>query len=53
MRKTKLKDVVYPSGVLAAAAVFGDEKIKEKAIAESIPDFIRFNIVEGEVRDVI
>ena len=30
----------------------GDESIKEKALANAIPEFIRFNIVESEVRNV-
>ena len=28
-------------------------KLKEKAYNDSIPEFIRFNIVENEVRDVL
>ena len=30
-----------------------NEEIKEKAYNESIPEFIRFNIVESEVRNVL
>ena len=49
----KLKKTVYPSGVIAAATVQKDDSIKEKAAAESIPEFMRFNIVEGNIRDVV
>ena len=52
IRKAKLRNVLYPSGILAAAAVSGDSKIKEQAMKASIPEFMRFNIVESEVRNV-
>lgn len=52
IRRAKLRETVYPSSVIAAAEVAGDERIKEKAAAESIPEFIRFNIVESEIRNV-
>lgn len=51
-RKAKLRSVIYPSSIVAAAAVSGDSKIKERAMEASIPEFIRFNIVESEVRNV-
>ncbi len=52
IRKAKLKSVIYPSSIITAAAVSGDSKIKERAMEESIPEFMRFNIVENEVRNV-
>jgi len=52
LRKAKLQSVVYPSSVIAEAAVSGDGKVKERAVKTSIPEFIRFNIVESEVRNV-
>jgi len=51
IRKTKLKNVLFPSSVVAAAAVSGED-IKEQAIKSSIPEFLNFNIVESEVRNV-
>ncbi len=53
LRACKLSEPIYPAGVLMAAAVSNDEKIKEQALAESIPEFLRFNIVENEVRNVV
>ncbi|MCR5066872.1 MAG: helix-turn-helix transcriptional regulator [Erysipelotrichaceae bacterium] len=53
IRKAKLRDVVFPSSIIVASEVTGNEQIKKKAIEESIPEFIRFNIVENEVRNVI
>lgn len=52
IRKAKLRNPVFPSSVIAAAAVSKDNGIMEKAIAESIPEFMRFNIVESEIRNV-
>ncbi len=51
-RKAKLRSVIYPSSIIAAAAVSGDSKIKERAMETSIPEFMRFNIVENDVRNV-
>lgn len=52
IRKMKLKNTIYPSSVIAASAVSSDDWIKKKAAAESIPEFMRFNIVESEIRNV-
>lgn len=52
IRKLKLKKPVYPSSVIAASAVAKDERILEEAKAASIPEFMRFNIVESEIRNV-
>jgi len=54
LRSLKLKEPVFPSGVLAAAAVSRDgEKIKINAVQNAIPEFARFNIIEREIRNVI
>ena len=53
LRRLKLKETVYPKSILAVYAVSSNEEIKEKAYNESIPEFVRFNIVENEVRNVL
>ena len=53
LRKSKLREVIYPSSVLAAAAVSKNSTVKSRAMQEAIPEFIQFNIVESEVRNVI
>lgn len=53
IRKLKLKKTLYPSSVIIAYEVSQNEKVKEQALKDSIPEFIRFNIVESEVRNVI
>ena len=53
LRTKKLQEIIYPSGIITQAIVTGDETIKSKAINESIPEFLRFNIVEKDIRDVV
>lgn len=53
IRKRKLKEVIYPSSVLIQSAVTHDDEIKKQAIRDSIPEFMRFNIVENEVRNIV
>ena len=53
IRTCKLKEPLYPMGVLTLSAVSGDFGAKEETYRDAIPEFIRFNIVESEVRNVI
>ena len=53
LRRCKLEKPVYPASVRAlSAAAQNDAAIKE-AVKTAIPEFMRFNIVENEVRNVI
>lgn len=52
IRVQKLDQPHFSEGVVLACAATGDESIKTEAIAKAIPEFMRFNLVEGEVRDV-
>lgn len=53
LRCLKLKEILFPAGVLIVADVTKNDRIKQEALAEAIPEFMRFNIVESEVRNVI
>lgn len=53
LRRLKLQNTIFPMGVLAMSEVANDPQIKERSIKEAIPEFMRFNIVESEVRNVI
>lgn len=53
LRCQSLEKTIYPSSVIAAAVATDNEAIKEQAYREAIPEFIRFNIVESEVRNVV
>ena len=52
LRKCKLDEPVFSESVLWLYHLSGDEKYKKKAIEEAIPEFMRFNIVEGDIRNV-
>lgn len=53
IRKQKLKDIVYPKGILALYSVSKDENILENAKKNSIEEFLKYNIVESEIDNVI
>lgn len=53
LRKQKLSEPIYPSGVLALCAAEKSSEPKERARRNAIPEFMRFNIVENEVRNVV
>lgn len=52
IRAQKLEKPYFSAGVVVSYAATGDESIKEKALANAIPEFMRFNIVESDVRNV-
>jgi transcriptional regulator with XRE-family HTH domain len=53
LRQAKLTEVIYPAGVLTLCAATGDDAWKDRSRAEAIPEFMRHNIVEAEVRNVV
>ena len=53
MRSLKLKTILFPASILIAAKVSKNDELKRRSIMEAIPEFMRFNIVESEVRNVI
>lgn len=53
LRSCKLSHVIYPLSILTQAAVMGDDNIMAEARRKAIPEFIRFNIVESEVRNIV
>jgi len=52
LRCLKLSDVIYPSGILILCAALKSNEPMEKSLREAIPEFLRHNIVESEVRNV-
>ncbi|MCI7129021.1 MAG: helix-turn-helix transcriptional regulator [Lachnospiraceae bacterium] len=52
LRCKKLEKPYFPASVAVSYAATGDERIKSEAVANAIPEFLRFNIVESEVRNV-
>lgn len=53
LRKLKLQGPLLPAGILALASVTKNDSVMSMAMKEAIPEFMRFNIVESEVCDVV
>ena len=53
LRNMKLEEPLFPSSIIAKSVAAGNDDAKEKALKEAIPEFLRFNIVESGVRDVV
>ena len=52
IRAAKLQQLVYPSSVVIMCKALHSDVPKEDCIRMAIPEFLRFNIVESEVRNV-
>lgn len=54
LRQQKMQKMIYPVGILLiTASVLSDDSVKEDAVKHAIPEFLKYNIVESEVRNVI
>ena len=53
MRMQKLDKVIYPQSVRMMAAIKNSKEPLRQARKEAIPEFLNYNIVEGEVRNVV
>ncbi len=53
LRSCRLSETIYPSSVRASAIVSGNNAVIEQAHRAAIPEFLRFNIIENEVRNVV
>jgi transcriptional regulator with XRE-family HTH domain len=52
MRKKQLEKTVYPSDVILSSKLSEDTSLLKRAEKDSIPEFMRYNIVEVDVRNV-
>ena len=52
IRTAKLKEPIYPASILTMCAALKSDTPKTESRNEAIPEFIRFNIIESEVRNV-
>ena len=52
LRSYKLEETVYPASLRLKAEIEKDDSILQEAVQNSIPEFIRHNIVEREIRNV-
>lgn len=53
LRRCKLERPVYPASIRALSAASKSDAAMKHAVQTAIPEFLRFNIVENEVRNVI
>lgn len=52
IRCQKLKEPIYPTGVILSDAAMNTNRHKEESLLNAIPEFMHFNIIESEVRNV-
>ena len=53
IRQAKLTETLFPTGVLLYRAAVKNDKPVQASIKAAIPEFIRHNIVESDVRDIV
>lgn len=52
LRRCKLQRTMYPSSVVLLCKTMKSDEPKEACMRMAIPEFLRFNIVESEIRNV-
>lgn len=52
IRVHALPEPLYPRDIMLTAQLDASLDVKEQSLREAIPEFMRFNIVESEVRNV-
>ena len=53
LRLCKLEKPIYPAGVRAICAAMKNDTAMKRAAETAIPEFVRFNIIENEVKNVV
>lgn len=48
----RLKEPLYPAGVLLSDEITKTDKHRKEALEKAIPEFMNYNIVESEIRNV-
>ena len=52
IRAARLREPIYPSSIIAMSVFSQSEQPKIDSYTQAIPEFLRFNIIENEVRNV-
>ena len=52
IRNCTLPEPLYPWDIVLAAKLDGSLDMKKQCLKEAIPEFLRFNIIESEIRNV-
>ena len=53
IRANKLSEPIYPVGILVTCDALKSDKPQKEAEREAIPEFLRFNIIESDVRNLV
>lgn len=53
LRRCKMQEIIYPLGIITMAVVSQSDEPYRKAERECIPEFMRHNIIEAEIRNVV
>ena len=53
LRQCRLEKPVYPASLRAVSVAARSDAVLKEAANTAIPEFMRFNIIENEVRNVI
>ncbi len=53
LREYRLSETLFPASIIAFSSATKSDEVKKEALANAIPEFLRFNIVESEVRNVV
>lgn len=52
IRSQSLQEPIYPTGVLLSDEVMKTDKHRKEALENAIPEFLNYNIIESEIRNV-
>lgn len=52
IRNHTMTEPIYPRDVMMAIKLNSELDVRKASVENAIPEFIRFNIVEGEIRNV-
>ena len=52
LRDAKMEEIIYPEGAILMSYLRESDKPKEDVLKEAIPEFLKYNIVELEIRNV-
>ena len=52
LRSVKLAEPLYPAMISIVAEESGNDTLKKKCMEEALPEFKKYNIIEGDIRDV-
>ena len=52
LRTGKMEEIIYPAEIIMLCYLKKSNKLKKQALKEAIPEFLKYNIVETDIRNV-